>query len=124
MLSRILFGFGAVLISTHALAAQRTTVEPQHLYVPTGFSNGDEVLAIVDGVLPDTCYTALPSQASYDPDPGARTIVIKTQIEQREGPCMDMLVPYSHTVRLGKLPSGTYTITTAHRTLSGELRVR
>lgn len=79
------------------------------IFVPVGFDNNDEVVAVVDGYLPNTCYKLAFNEAKLDPATNVFTITQWAR-HRTTGVCIDVLVPFTSEVALGVTAPGTYQI--------------
>lgn len=79
-----------------------------HLFVPKGFDNNDNVEVVVTGKYPNPCYVRNASSAEVRED----KIFITVTALQRDGgeDCEAMSVPFSETVTIGNLQAGNYEI--------------
>lgn len=101
---------------THSTPAQGKTVdvEARFLFVPRGFDSNDQVGVVIDGFLPNACYTAIQPAVEYNP--AQKLYTIKPKANLLEGPdvvCATFEVPYTETAILGLVEPGTYTVQTA-----------
>ncbi len=85
-------------------------IQPRAFFMPNGFDDNDDVVAVVDGYLPDSCYRL--RRADVTVEYAAKKILVQPKAQIFPGPCMDVTIPYATPVNLGPLPSGTYTVTT------------
>jgi hypothetical protein len=97
-------------------------IQPLAFYVPVGFDDNDEVIAVVDGYLPDTCYRIRSAQVKHDLV--NNRIIVQPKAVRFPGTCMDVTVPYSTEVRLGTLAEGSYQVATKSGQVSERLEVK
>lgn len=109
MIATLALGF-TLALPAHADTEEIVSVEPQVIFVPMGFDNNDEVVAIVDGYLPDTCYRLRPTEVAIDEE--RKEILVQPRAALFPGPCLEMIVPYTTVIRLGALSAGTYRVAT------------
>lgn len=101
-----------LLITGLAHAASPITVIPSpvdHLFIPAGFDNNDNVEVVVTGHFPSTCYARNRVDVKVVKD----LIDIKvTAFHRRDSSikCLDMSVPYTEVVTVGNLQAGNYKI--------------
>lgn len=110
-----------VMSSAKADTEELVNVEPQTIYAPVGFDNNDDVVAVVDGYLPDTCYRLRAPQV--DTDKVNKRILIQPKAVRFPGICLDMIIPYSTVVHLGVLPVGSYKITTKSEKVTERINI-
>lgn len=111
----------AALASTPARADDPVVdVQPQRVFVPTGFDDNDDVEIVVDGVFSNSCYRLVKGEATIDAE--RREVVLHPRARVASGMCLPILVPYTYVFEVGKLPAGLFTIRTgdavADKTLS------
>ena len=105
-----------------SLTREIVDINPQHLFVPSGFDDNDQVEIITDGYLPDTCYRIRPTQVFIDLDKKRITVQPKAQLFP--GVCMDVTVPFTTVVPISAgVPTGNYEITTKNGSLKERLFV-
>jgi hypothetical protein len=99
----------ATLVAGSAFAAgELMPVQVSEIFAPVGFDDNDEVVVVLDGYLPNSCYKVENTHVKVDP---ATSAVEVTQLARRwPGPCLLALVPFSSTVSLGVLPKGDFTV--------------
>lgn len=101
---------GLPLSMATASDGEIVSIEPKNFFVPVGFDDNDQTVAVMDGYLPDTCYRLRP--AIVEVDATNQKIVVEAQAVKYPGPCMDVIIPYSSVVQLGVLAVGNYKIVT------------
>lgn len=88
---------------------QEVYVPVDHLYIPYGFDNNDNVEFVVSGILPSLCHRS----------PKIRTEIIANEVvitvtslyEKKEfTDCEDLVIPFSQTVHLGVIRDGQYNV--------------
>ncbi|MBI1859400.1 MAG: hypothetical protein HYR96_00590 [Deltaproteobacteria bacterium] len=79
--------------------------EIRYLFVPVGFdSNDPDVLVVIDGVMPDTCYRLdQPDVERVD----SKTFSIRANMHKVAGNCLPFAVPFTQEVKLGQLKAGS-----------------
>lgn len=88
--------------------SQLVAVEAEEVFIPNGFDDNDEAVAVIDGYLPDTCYRLTHNEMVVNSDTGNIQIV---QMARRfDSICLPVRVPYWSEVSLGILPAGTFDI--------------
>lgn len=83
-------------------------VRIQKAYIAVGFDNNDQSEVYVTGYLPDGCHQFGPHRVTVDEK--TQTVFIEQQAYKHPGPCIDMIIPYAHVVRLGVMGRGSYRI--------------
>lgn len=94
--------------SVNASPEELVEIEPLAIYIPNGFDDNDDIVAIVDGYLPDTCYRLRPAIVTVDSS--TQQILIRQRAVRFPGPCLDVTIPYSAVVHLGTLTPGKYKV--------------
>jgi hypothetical protein len=125
--------FALTLLGTAQAYAQSEVVEIPLTRVfiqPQGYDDNDNVEIIVDGQLPNVCYTLEKQEVTQDP------VTHEFRVRQRaihrldgicaqegsDSPQLQTLVPFTESVDLGQLPAGPYRLSYASST--GEDRSR
>lgn len=102
----------SILLSSQVMA-QTTSVQDaplDHLFVPEGFDNNDNIEFVVTGKFPNPCHTR------NDVKVDVRGDLIKIEVtslvsEERDRTlCEDLSIPFSEVVRVGSLQAGDYKI--------------
>jgi hypothetical protein len=104
------------LLASVGAAAQtiQSTSKPQiialsQIFIPPGFDDYDNAQVIVRGYMPNTCYKIAPPLAHVDQ--ANQTIYIAAQAyPTKQALCSEMLVSFSQTIDLGRLPAGNYQV--------------
>ncbi len=116
------FAFASSLaLADTAAPGELVPVEATDMFVPHGFDNNDEVVAVIDGYLRSGCYKITRPDVNIDHE--QRMITITPQARYYEAVCIQALVPYTQVVSLGVLNVGDYTVQTKSRNLSETLAV-
>lgn len=101
----------AVLGGTPALGDSGELVpvrDVRNLFVPVGFDSRNEIVAVVDGYLPDPCHRLRKPDVRIDP--ATKRAVIMPLAEVYRGTCPDVIVPFHQVVSLGELKAGDYSV--------------
>lgn len=79
-----------------------------HLFVPKGFDNNDNVEIVVTGKYPNPCYIRNTSEVEVKDD----KIFINVTALRRDGgsECESMAVPFSEEITIGNLQAGKYEV--------------
>jgi len=97
-------------MSSAAFAAgELTPVQVAEVFVPVGFDDNDEVVVVLDGYLPNSCYKVEGAKVSVDAN--TKKVEVTQMARRWPGPCLLALVPFSSTVSVGMLPKGEFTVT-------------
>ena len=101
----ILFGDSAA----DGPAADIEAPQINHVFVPVGFDDNDDVTAVIDGFLPSGCHKFAGIAAQFDQARGE--IRLEPQVKFENRPCIEARVPFSTVAHLGELDQGDYTVT-------------
>jgi len=100
---------------------QVVDLEAKYLFVPRGFDDQDEAVAVVDGFLPSGCYKLVAPEVKRDDD--ARTVSITPKAQFFNSVCIEALVPYNFEVKIGRLPPGEFQVKVTTSGLTNKLAV-
>lgn len=109
----------AILISGVAQAKPSTpryaqpelvSVDVVDMFVPNGFDSNDEIVVVLDGYLPNSCYRL--TRPEIEIDQATRVIKITQMARRFPGPCIVPLVPFTNVIHVGALDSGNYQVST------------
>lgn len=104
-----------------ASAGTYVPVASENLFVPRGFDDNDDIVVTVAGNFPNTCYQL--AHAELKTDGTSNRIQVQQMAYVVPGPCSRVLVPFSNTVHLGRLPAGNYVVLTKDAGLRSALPV-
>ncbi len=107
-----MFTLLALLISAplYAQAPRVVDAPVDHLYVPSGFDNNDNVELVVTGYFPNPCYGRNKVNAKIQGDViNVRVTALVRQDEKAEA-CAAMVVPFKEVIPVGNLQGGDYKI--------------
>jgi len=96
-------------LSVYAQAPQVVDAPVEHLFVPAGFDNNDNVELVVTGHFPNPCY----SRSIVDVDVVGDLINVKVTAlvrDEKTSACAQMLVPFKEVVNVGNLQGGQYKV--------------
>lgn len=82
------------------------TAPVEHLFVPKGFDNNDNVELLVRGRFPNTCY----SRNKFDVKVKDDQLNITVTALRSDGACENYSVPYLENVTVGTLQAGKYQV--------------
>lgn len=115
-MQRLIYGLLMVLVSqvaTPVAVANEdgalTVVNVEEVFVPRGFDDNDEVVAVVDGYLPDTCYKIAYNEVHYLA--AEHKYVIFQFARKFNALCLQARVPFFAEVQFGILPLGDFQVT-------------
>lgn len=124
-LNFVLLGSLALTISNSAKADSifgMANVSAQNLFVPVGFDDNDESVVVLDGYLPNSCYRV--TEPVITKDLINHSITVQARARYIQGiVCLETLVPYTTTVKLGVLPRGDFQLRTNEGFLAEPLSV-
>lgn len=81
-----------------------------HVFVPNGFDNNDNVEVVITGTFPNPCYTRNKVEVQYS---GSNIFILVSALKKDDPSkpiCEPMAVPYKEVVSLGNLQGGRYQI--------------
>lgn len=120
---KIFFGLITTLMATTAVSqnfifdepilppnSELVVIEADQIHIAEGFDDNDEVTAVLDGYLPDSCYRVTHNETILDPETG--TIKIVQMARRYNSICLPVRVPYFNEANLGVLPTGSFVVTT------------
>jgi len=113
----------SVVTGAESVRAQGEVVNvgSSDVFVPVGFDDNDEVVVVLDGYLPSSCYKL--EAATSVVDPVTKKVALQQTARRWPGPCLLSLVPYTSVVSLGMLPMGEFTVSANDGTLTDKLSV-
>lgn len=86
---------------------KEVTVAVNNVYVPAGFDSTTDSYVVVSGVFPNGCYKWKGAEVA-NPTTFEHEVTSKAVVSQ--GMCIQVLVPFSTDVKLGKLQTGKHTL--------------
>ena len=118
---RILSAAIGLALAGVAFADEPRSVGATNLFVPQGYDDNDEIVVVLDGVLPSTCYQlAIPEvQTDYS----TRKITVDIKAHLNPGPCVNVPVPFEQEIDLGSLAAGEWSIGTTVSHLESKLLI-
>jgi hypothetical protein len=96
-------------------------IEAVDLFVPNGFDANDEIVVVIDGYLPDSCFRLTRPEVNIDRD--RKTIRVTQLARKFPGPCLVPLVPFTNIIAVGALEAGDWMVTTNRGVLNQQLHV-
>lgn len=105
-----LLTLATVLLSSSLLAAPIIVKAPvDHLFVPTGFDNNDNVELFVSGEFASSCYSRNKVDVKFNDDMIDVTVTALLNNDPEKN-CEELKVPYMENVTLGSLQAGNYKV--------------
>ena len=83
-------------------------VATKAVFVPIGFDDNDDIMVVLDGTLPDTCYRLAYNTVDYDAT--TKSYVVRQIARHFNSVCIPAEVPFSVEAHLGVLPAGDFGI--------------
>lgn len=103
-------------------AVRSEVIETQSLFVPVGFDDNDEVVAVADGFLFNPCHKLTTSVVTRDL--ATKRIIVEVKARTEQPICdWDFRVPFTTVLHLGTLPADDYTVQTEDGKLKTKLTV-
>lgn len=88
--------------------------EARFLFVPRGFDHNDRTQVVIDGFLPNACYSVATPTVEFDANQKLFTVKPRANLaEGRDLVCGMFEVPYTVTAVLGLIEPGSYTVEAA-----------
>jgi hypothetical protein len=97
------------------------TIEAVDLFVPNGFDANDEIIVVLDGYLPNSCFRL--TRPEVNVDKSSRQITVSQMARKFPGPCLVTLVPFTNIIPVGALEAGDWVVSTNRGILNQELHV-
>jgi hypothetical protein len=101
---------------------QLVTVATEEIFVPLGFDDNDEIMVVVDGFLPSSCYRLTRPEVAIDE--ATHQITVSAVARYYDAPCVQSLIPFSQEVPVGILPQGEFTVKSAAGDVTRSLMVK
>ncbi len=99
------------MISTFAVAASEVIISPvDHLFVPKGFDNNDNVEVVVTGKFPNPCFMRNKVDVVVKDEKISITVTAIKRQDDTSALCEPMTVPFTEEVLIGNLQGGDYQI--------------
>ena len=105
----------------HYALTEVVSVDAVDLFVPNGFDSNDEIVVVLDGYLPNSCYRL--TRPEIEIDQALRSIKLTQMARRFPGPCIVPLVPFTNVIHIGTLESGNYQVSTNKGMLLKNLNV-
>jgi hypothetical protein len=86
---------------------QDRTVALSDVFVPGGFDSNSDAYVVVSGIFPNGCYKW---KGSTKKDVGTFEHEITSVASVSQGMCIQVLIPFTKDVRLGRLSTGSHTL--------------
>ncbi|MGE3608639.1 MAG: hypothetical protein AB7I27_03545 [Bacteriovoracaceae bacterium] len=100
----------AIIFSIAAANAAPVPVNSpvDHLFVPMGFDNNDNVELLVSGTFPNPCYSRNKVEVQVKED--VIDVTVTALLNKKDKECSPMEVPYMENITIGNLQAGDYTV--------------
>lgn len=107
------------ILSNWTISAQAQSLLPELVeiplvkaYIPRGFDSNDRVQVVVEGKLPNACYTLGPTETEYQPNTNTIAFVQRAYLYKSKNSICKTIkdVPFKSEVLLGLLGAGAYDI--------------
>lgn len=100
------------MISSQAFAesapvTQDRVVALSDVFVPGGFDSNSDAYVVVSGIFPNGCYKW---KGASQKDVNSFEHEITSTASVSQGMCIQVLVPFTKDIRLGRLPTGAHTL--------------
>jgi len=105
------FGLSSSLYAANAHEVDTLEIEApvDKIYIPVNFDDNDNVEVVLQGKFPNSCYKIGQTEAQIDPL-SKRVMVRATSYVSTQELCLQSIVPFIQTVKLGLLPEGHYEV--------------
>jgi hypothetical protein len=98
-------------ISTFAMAVPEVILSPvDHLFVPKGFDNNDNVEVVVTGKFPNPCFIRNKIDVAVKEEKISITVTALKRADNNSELCEPMTVPFTEEILIGNLQGGDYEI--------------
>lgn len=94
-------------LADNAPTTQDRAVALSDVFVPGGFDSNSDAYVVVSGIFPNGCYKW---KGASKKDVGTFEHEITSVASVSQGMCIQVLVPFTKDIRLGKLSSGSHTL--------------
>lgn len=121
-MKRFLTALAAFTLSQTLMASPIIVNAPvDHLYVPTGFDNNDNIEMFVTGEFANSCYSRNKVEVKINNDLIDVKVTAMVNKDSNRN-CEDLKIPYMENITLGSLQAGKYKVR-VNNTLSDQLNV-
>jgi hypothetical protein len=108
----------ATLLSSMSFAQTQIIDAPvDHLYVPAGFDNNDNIELVVTGLFPNPCYKRNDVKVEVNGDIIDIKVTSILSGDDKSTMCAAMVVPFKENVIVGNLQGGDYQIVVNRNTV-------
>ncbi len=107
LVSVIAIGYATIGSANAAPVSKSVVVPINNVYIPGGFDSEADAYVVVSGIFPNGCYRWKGASIKNNT---ATEHEITSMASVVQGMCIQVLVPFSKDVRLGKLSTGTHTL--------------
>lgn len=115
MFSKIFIAAVVSIVSNLALAQSATQpiilpAKISDVFIPHGFDDNDNVEIIIHGHFPNSCYRTGAAIADVDEEKREITILAKSYFYANSEECLELINPFTQSLKLGTLAAGSYKI--------------
>ncbi len=107
LLSVVALGFAVNSEASNLPVTKDVVIAINDVFVPGGFDSQADAYVVVSGIFPNGCYKW---KGAGIKDTSTTEHEITSVASVTQGMCLQVLIPFSKDVRLGKLTSGTHTL--------------
>ena len=100
----------ALSFNVFAQSMNVVTAPVDHLFIPSGFDNNDNVEVVVTGKFPNPCYSTNKVDVHVIDETIKINVTSLAKKFQSLRTCDDLKIPFSETVAVGSLQAGSYRI--------------
>lgn len=102
-------------VAASASSGQQVPVGSVRTFAPIGFDDNDNSQLVIEGYLDNDCYRLEKPNVRIDTE--TRQITIQPMASYYQWQCLEVFVPWTQVIDLGKIPAATYSV---HVGSSGE----
>ena len=107
LLAVLSFSFASVVLADNAPVTKEVVIAVNNVFVPAGFDSQTDAYVVLSGIFPNGCYQWSRSQVK-DVTTFEHEITSVATVSQ--GMCIQVLIPFSRDVKLGKLATGKHNL--------------
>ncbi len=107
IVSVLAIGYSMIDGANAAPLTKNVIVAINNVYVPGGFDSQTDAYVIVSGIFPNGCYRWKGAEIK---NTTATEHEVTSMATVTQGMCIQVLVPFTKDVRIGKLSTGTHTL--------------
>lgn len=103
----LVVSYVGVASAASAVSTKDVVVSINDVFVPGGFDSQTDAYVVVSGIFPNGCYKWKGATVKHVSGLNHEVTSVATVTQ---GMCLQVLIPFSKDVRLGKLESGTHSL--------------